>query len=182
MKTILFPTDFSSHSLNALDYACHFADEIGAELTLLHIYPLPLVSANLSKEQWKVEKELVHKSRLKQLQDFYGNYIASKKSSGLERFDVEFDLVANSTLNGLMNYVKESDPDLVIMGTLGIYGHAKGMDKIVTCEVIDTNIVDVLVIPDGYSYSPPTKLLVAVDHDSANSQSIDIANSSKKGL
>ena len=42
MKKILAPTDFSSASLNAVNYAADMARSLGAELVLLHVCPVPM--------------------------------------------------------------------------------------------------------------------------------------------
>ena len=45
LKKILTPTDFSPASKNALNYALHFAEEFGGELTLLNVVePIPTTS------------------------------------------------------------------------------------------------------------------------------------------
>jgi nucleotide-binding universal stress UspA family protein len=42
-KTILVPTDFGTCSDHALDYAVELAKAIGAELTVMHAYEIPMV-------------------------------------------------------------------------------------------------------------------------------------------
>lgn len=41
MKTILVPTDFSECSLNALEFAAHFAGKTNAEIRLVHVLEVP---------------------------------------------------------------------------------------------------------------------------------------------
>jgi len=41
LSHIVAPTDFSSNSKNAVDYAIQLAQRMGARLTLLHIVPEP---------------------------------------------------------------------------------------------------------------------------------------------
>ena len=45
MKTIIAPVDFSPVSYNACIYAAHMAQDIKAELVLLHLMELPLAVA-----------------------------------------------------------------------------------------------------------------------------------------
>jgi universal stress protein A len=40
-QKILVPTDFSEHSEGALRYACELARQLGASLTILHVYQVP---------------------------------------------------------------------------------------------------------------------------------------------
>ena len=47
MKTIVVPTDFSAISLNAVNYAADLACVIGANLSLIHVSPLPITFGEL---------------------------------------------------------------------------------------------------------------------------------------
>ncbi len=42
MKTLLVPTDFSSVSVNAMNYAVDMAQAINAGIVLLHVYNVPV--------------------------------------------------------------------------------------------------------------------------------------------
>lgn len=48
-KTILVATDFSPASLNAVNYAADMALAINRDIMLLHIYPIPVISIELSE-------------------------------------------------------------------------------------------------------------------------------------
>lgn len=47
MKTIIAPTDFSSISINAVNYAADMAVSINAKLILVHVIHLPIMAAEL---------------------------------------------------------------------------------------------------------------------------------------
>lgn len=42
MKTLVVPTDFSSVSVNAVNYAVDMAEAINAGIVLLHVYNIPV--------------------------------------------------------------------------------------------------------------------------------------------
>ena len=46
-KEILIPIDFSEYSMRACEFGFHFADEIGAEITLMHVYFSPIYMPSL---------------------------------------------------------------------------------------------------------------------------------------
>ncbi|MCB0663729.1 MAG: universal stress protein, partial [Saprospiraceae bacterium] len=64
MKKILFPTDLSTISKEALPYAISMADYLGAELMVLHVYEIQRTSdafLNLSETiQKDLEQEVEH--------------------------------------------------------------------------------------------------------------------------
>ena len=47
MKKILFPTDFSDNARHALKYAALLANKLNANMVLLNIYSIPMVSEYL---------------------------------------------------------------------------------------------------------------------------------------
>jgi nucleotide-binding universal stress UspA family protein len=63
MKTILIPTDFSKHSINAIEYAASLAEKIPIKLVLLHTYHAPVIYTEvpvvaLTDQDFEAEAEL----------------------------------------------------------------------------------------------------------------------------
>jgi nucleotide-binding universal stress UspA family protein len=56
VKTILHPTDFSSHSQEALRLACELAREEGARLVILHVVPPHVPWTGAASELSKAER------------------------------------------------------------------------------------------------------------------------------
>jgi len=121
IKSILFPTDFSEGSSQALQYATDMAKKYGAKLYILHvIYDIAKASG------WYVPHRSVDEM-YKELQDG-----AMKE---LEKFGVAelsgIKDIARSVLTGvpheeIMNFAKKNKIDLIIMGTHG----RSGIDRI----------------------------------------------------
>jgi universal stress protein A len=115
LKKILVPIDFSRPSKQAFKYALKFAEQFGAELTLVHIVkPMPSSFADLatvpafSKEELEIAEE-----NLREL-------VASARTAGVS--------AARSTFRvGLATYeiveaAKELDVDLIVIATHGFTG------------------------------------------------------------
>ena len=68
MKTIIAPVDFSAVSLNACRYAAKMAEDIKAELILLHVAELPAAVAEFPVSE-EVFNDLNMEAELKELKD-----------------------------------------------------------------------------------------------------------------
>lgn len=98
-KQILFATDFSSGSLQALPYALSLADQNHAELTLMHAVPLV---------PWEQQADVApdYQLRLQKLIPEESEHVCKL------RFEVRFDLAAPA----ILTLAKDSSVDLIVMG------------------------------------------------------------------
>lgn len=58
MKTIVAPTDFSDVSINAVNYAADLASGIGADLTLIYVYTLPLTFSEVPIPPFDIDEQI----------------------------------------------------------------------------------------------------------------------------
>lgn len=114
LKTILHPTDFSEHSIQALEMACALARDQNARVILLHVVPRPvsLVSdVSACKEEHALEDSKTYREemvrRLKKLRE---EAPWAQVESLLKEGDVA----------GIILRTAEENPcDLIVMGTHG---------------------------------------------------------------
>jgi nucleotide-binding universal stress UspA family protein len=121
IKTILFPTDFSEGSANALKYAVDMSKKYGAKLYVIHvIYDIAKASG------WYVPHTSVDQ--------MYKDIEASAKKE-LERFGVEelegIKNIERSVITGvpheeIVNFANKNKIDLIIIATHG----RKGIDRL----------------------------------------------------
>lgn len=161
MKQILFPTDFSEAANVAFVYALNFADAIGAEVTILHVYDLPIVETpplpESTKEIFNVleaNKAESFKEELLRLQQ-----LAEEKDSGNIKLNSELlygDLVYN--INKL---TKEQNVVLVVMGTTGATGTKEiflGSNAASVIGSVDN--IPVLAVPINANFSEKVNSIV----------------------
>ena len=120
LHRILVPTDFSKHSQNALTYAVAFAEKFGAELYLLHIVQdlalfipdavtvSPPVSPPVGQLTAAVRGAL---DRLVQ-------------EKGLQRDNVHAEVRDGTPFYEIVQFAREKEIDLIVMGTHGRSGLA----------------------------------------------------------
>ena len=118
LKKILFPTDFSDSSNEALQYALSFAKEYGAKLVVLHVINEKVFAEGInlprviSLEELADEMEAEAKKQLKTL-------IPKEQGEGLERENV---ILRGNPFLEIIRYAKDEDVDLIIIGTHGRSG------------------------------------------------------------
>ncbi|MDA1016436.1 MAG: universal stress protein [Planctomycetota bacterium] len=114
-KRILAATDFGQHSENALNYAVEFANRFGAELHVLHVVSDPAVShpeIGLSMLPLSEFREEIEAGGQRQLDEV--NVSESHPDVLVRKV-----LRMGSTLAGIVDYAKEADIDLIVLGTHG---------------------------------------------------------------
>ena len=144
LHRILVPTDFSKHSHNALTYAAAFAEKFGAELYLLHVVQdlalfipeavsvAPPVTPPIEQMTAAVKEALQRAVR----------------EEKLDRFTVHCEVREGTPFYEIIQFAKESDIDLIIMGTHGHSGLVHVLLGSVTEKVVRKAPCPVLTVRD----------------------------------
>ena len=156
MKTILIPTDFSTHSLNAIDYAASLAEKMPVKLILLHMYHVPVVYTEvpvvaITDQDFEAEADAELKRQVERLQ-----------SSGKVK-DITYLNKEGLLVDSIGNIVAENNVDLIIMGTQGASGLEKVLIGSYTAAILDETECPVLVVPTGAAFKGIKKIMYATD-------------------
>jgi nucleotide-binding universal stress UspA family protein len=121
IKSILFPTDFSEGSAQALQYAVDMSKRYGAKLYVIHvIYDIAKATGwyvpHVSMDQMYKD---IQEGAKKELEKF-----GVEELSGVK--NVERKVMTGVPHEEIINFVSANKIDLIIMGTHG----RKGIDKI----------------------------------------------------
>lgn len=155
MKTIIAPTDFSAVSYNACLYAAGMAEDINAELILLHVMELPVAMSGQPLVR-PLLSEIIMEDELKRFRDKLRLAINKKVSIQAKSVtgSVEDEIIA------LSNQVK---PFAVVMGTHGynfIDNLLIGSRTLHTAKYLR---FPVLIVPADATYKPVKKIALASD-------------------
>lgn len=149
-RKILFCTDFSENSDNALKYATQISGDLDAQLTVLHAYRLiqPSVPLNDSspysiKNQWE-------KASWEQLHQLEKKYL---KASGIK---YDFELGMGFATDAIVDYIESNEPDLLIIGNNG-RGNISRLFGSTTEELLDRASCPILVVPMEADYEEGIK-------------------------
>ena len=109
IKRILVPTDFSAASELALRYGQEMAKTFGATLNVFHVADDPVLFAATTSDKYR--SEAIGKSN-KMLEDML--------SGSLDKVeDVQFSSKCGTAATEIVDYAKDTQIDLIIMGSHG---------------------------------------------------------------
>ena len=164
MKNILLLTDFSSNSNNALDYALKFFK--GGEYHFF-ILNVQRTSNYTTGELWSATpSSSVYDSIIKNPKDKLAKMVA-KFEKEFRNEAYTFDVICDydTFISAVNQTVKLKSIDLIVMGTNGATGAKEVIFGSNTISVIRNVDRPVLVIPQKYKFSRPTRILFATEMD-----------------
>jgi nucleotide-binding universal stress UspA family protein len=159
MKKILVPTDFSIYADKALDFAAAVAQKAGAEVVLLHIYDA-LDYSFADRKNLVNEYNDAQVAELQQKLDVRKARIVNSGYKNIRTMICDGD---HDTIGALLSIAKESQPDLIVMGTLGATGLRTAIQGTKTAALIARCSVPVITIPFNYEWKEPKKILIATN-------------------
>jgi nucleotide-binding universal stress UspA family protein len=155
MKTIIAPTDFSSISDNACMYAAKMAEEINAELILLHAIELPIAVA-----EYPVTENLFDQAGMeKELEALKMKLSAATNN----KVKIQTKNILSSPEYEIKELCKTKKPFAVVMGThrySSLDRFFLGSTTLYTAKHLQ---YPVLVIPSTATYKPLKKIALATD-------------------
>jgi nucleotide-binding universal stress UspA family protein len=150
MKTILVPVGSSKNAKSHLQYAVDFAKAFGAKLYVVQIYNVYTKAGTMIKVDHIIERE----SKL-----FLDNHVASIDTKGVEVITKTFKGKLVDTIEKVCHAL---DVDLIILEPRTnsvkdeVYlGKTSG-------KIIKRTQIPALIVPEGYTYKPIVKILIAL--------------------
>ncbi len=151
MKTIIIPTDFSPASTCAMNYGVDMAKEIGASVTLLHVYNLPVGAGDVpvlivSTDSVRHDAETKLSSLKEKL-----NHITSGA--------VEIHTIAcmGDVVEELGEHCRKIKPFAIVMGSRGATGIERMVFGSTALSVVRHSSTPVIVVPTGTEYGAGIK-------------------------
>jgi len=142
LKNILAPTDFSSLSHSALDYAKDLAESMNATIHILHVIEksVPFIPGkqNLNEEEISISLEIEAKKHLSVLTREIENE-SDVNVIGVIRHGIDYEEITN--------FANEIQTDLIVIATHGRTGIMHSLLGSVAEKVIQHSKCPVLVIP-----------------------------------
>lgn len=164
MKKILMPTDFSTNSINALQYAVSLFRDEECTFYLLNTFTPVLYDTEYilySTTQPGLE-EIYRDNSEKGLQKVKRR-ITSKGKNPKHKF--ELISAFNLLIEEIKDQVKEKDIDLVVMGTQGATGAQEVLMGTNTVQAIKKVRCPLLAIPAEYEFTTPDNILFPTDYE-----------------
>jgi len=151
IKEILVPVDFTETSDRALDYAVELAKKLGARVTVMHAYELPIYGFPDGALVATVEVA----TRISQAaQEGLTAAVEKRKAAGVEMRAILRD---GPPAEEIAAVAKDIEAGLVVLGTHGRRGLRRAIMGSVAEEVIREVHVPVLTVHDPNAPAPKKK-------------------------
>ena len=140
IKKILAPIAFDQAESDSLDYAVRLANQVGAAVCVLNVYPIPqysfpdgtiITSAQLAAQLSETAQKHLDEA------------VKTRQGRGVELSSV---LVTGNPWEEIVRVAKSENADLVVMGTHGRRGMSRALLGSVAEQVLRTSTVPVLVV------------------------------------
>ena len=152
MKKILFPTDFSETANNAFLYALYLANSIDAQVYVLHVYELPMITGSLSAG---LIQNVYETGELGSFENFNDNIPQLRQidaDNELSDIPLKFILEEGNFLYILRETIEEESVDFVVMGTNGNSGFERFLFGSNTINTITSMKIPILSVPQELSF------------------------------
>lgn len=160
MKTILFPTDFSSNALHASQYAGMIAKRMNATVVLLNVYSIPTISEYQLPNEIENFINLNKSLAANNLREFTAKFI---EKTGLTEDRVKQRIEYGYIADKILDTAHEIEADMIVMGTQGA---SNILDKWLgtnAANVMKTAECPVWIVPKYALIEYPQKILYAAD-------------------
>lgn len=157
IKNILFPTDFSENSQNALQFALETAQASDATLHIMHSIEEPYDFAPMVQE--------VKKSLNQRVEKLFNSIIEEiKEKEKYEQINIETCLQTGRALYTILEETKGRNIDLIVMGAKGRTGLEKFFWGSTTAEIVQRSKVPVLAVPKEAEYKGFKQIVFTTDY------------------
>lgn len=116
MKTILFPTDFSSNAIHASEYAGMVAKRMDAKVVLLNVYTIPTISEYQLPNEIENFINLKKREAQENLEEFTKVFL---KNTGLPSDRVSVKVEYGHISDKIVDTARSIQADMIVMGTKG---------------------------------------------------------------
>lgn len=150
MKKILYPTDFSTHSIDVLHYALELAKKFEATLIVAHAFGKPEFFSNGTPKPINKAGEML---------EVLTNFVDSHKAKKYQAVEIEHIVEVGFPPETILDIVEEEGISLVVMGMASKDDIAKKFFGSVAREVLKRVDCPILLIPTNFRYKKPTKIV-----------------------
>lgn len=163
MRQILLPTDFSKNSINAMRYAMLLFENRKCNFYLLHVESS---KAYVSDDLVMAGNQSIYDSIIKKTKQKLTKLIKDFKIEFKnDNFNFEVLVDYDGLTEAINQIITSKSIDFIVMGSNGVTGAKETIFGSNTTNVIRNVDCTTLVIPEGFAYKKPSKVLLPLDVD-----------------
>lgn len=150
MKNILVPVGSSKNALSHLQYAVDFAEAFGAKLFVVQVYNVYTKAGTMIKVDHIIERESL---------EFLKDLVSQIDAKGI---DIIVKTLKGKLIDTLEMACKAADIDLILIEPRTNSIDEKEFLGRTSGKIIKQMQVPALIVPEGYQFSAPSNILMAV--------------------
>ncbi len=169
MRKILIGLDFSGLSEHLLRFGFEWADALQSEVGLLHVFPVPIVSADA----------FVYVPAPEDLEKMKENFVSQlhelgNKVLGNLKLNVHFTAHAinGSPADSILDFARESNFDLILLGLQGANYVSERLIGSTTTHLFHNSFLPVLAIHKSCQFTQINNVLFAYDQESFHNKAL----------
>ncbi len=157
MKTILAPTDFSSSSINAVEYAADLATEINCQLCIINVAPYPVTIPEIPVSISVVD-ELIEMGK----QDLE-NLVRDMKERVHEKISVTSELLTGTIELQLKDIADRYQPTAIVIGLKPGRTFERSLMGSTVFFLMNHVHYPTLIVPENFIFHPIRNIGLACD-------------------
>jgi len=167
MKHVLVPVDFSEDSVNALDMAVHYANQMGYNVRLLHVikdavfYQRNFALSNLVDVK---NEKVVH--NIKQIISQYKDKVKN---------EIDFRIRSGKVYNEIANQAKYGEAELIVIVTHGTSGFEELWLGSNAYKVVNNSPCPVISVRNSYRRHTINRIVLPIDDTPETRQKVPYA-------
>ncbi|SHE90393.1 Nucleotide-binding universal stress protein, UspA family [Fodinibius roseus] len=170
INNILFPTDFSENTSNALTFALEIARASDAKVHLMHSIEEPYNFAMMDEAPITTEVKRSISQTVKKLFNTLEDEIRKNDTYG--ELNIETSIQTGRAVYNILEEAGNRNADLVVVGAKGRTGLKKILFGSTTAEVIRRAEVPVLAVPKEASYEGFKQIIFATDYQDGDLEAL----------
>ena len=160
MSKVLCPVDFSTASLNAIEFATRIAEKQNSSLLLVHSFTAEEFNRIVGSESIdRNYRELLEAAEQK-LQNLAKKV---RDMSDSKILACQYEVLMGNLTEQILRKLGEEEFDLIVMGTTGISATGMSLGSN-TSKIIEKSPVPVFCVPENASYVGFKKIIYATDY------------------
>lgn len=171
-KRILVATDFSDFSDRAVEWALLFAESYQASLTLVNSIVINGEFMALESTITKFASYIV--TATEHSRQRFKPYLEKAARKGIE-VDYKILTEIQSAADSILKYIRDSNYDLVVLGTHGRSGFKKWIFGSVSAKIVKLSPIPVLTVHLSHLKPAINKILVPTDFSEHSTKAMDFA-------
>lgn len=170
MKRLLIPTDFTDISKNSIIYGFQIAAKLNMKVQLIHVIELYKFAAGISETE--LISTILPVDNIQEIEkgakDSFETILDGIKKDIPVEVPYEIKVVSGHFVNEMIVESTVDDTELMILAAAGNQDLVTRFTQGTVTAIIDEASCPVLIIPSGYSFTLPRKVLLATDFNKAD--------------